>query len=124
MCGVLISMLELGGRFHERVLRPLFFGTLNTPPRARAAAARAFGRIPFLNGGLFAPTPREQRSRRLRFTDESMRLVFSDLLGRYRFTAREHDERCAETAIDPEMLGKAFESLMGAGPRRQSGAFY
>ena len=32
-----------GGRFHDRVLRPLFFGTLNTPVRRRAPAAAAFG---------------------------------------------------------------------------------
>src|SRR5262249_21306183 len=47
------------GDVHTRVLLPLFFGTLNTPPRRRAARAQAFGRVPFLNGGLFSPTPAE-----------------------------------------------------------------
>src|SRR6185437_13316872 len=47
-----------------------------------------------------------------------------DLLTRYRFTAREDAAGWSEAAIDPEMLGKAFESLMGAPERRASGAFY
>jgi len=116
--------MEHGGRFHARALQPLFFGTLNTPMRSRARAARAFGRIPFLNGGLFARTPLERRHRHVTFPDDALGLVFSDLLTRYRFTAREDGAGWSEAAIDPEMLGKAFESLMGAQERRASGAFY
>ena len=116
--------MEHGGRFHARALQPLFFGTLNTPIRARSNAARAFGRIPFLNGGLFARTPLERRHRHVEFPDDALGLVFSDLLTRYRFTAREDAAGWSEAAIDPEMLGKAFESLMGAPERRASGAFY
>ena len=112
------------GRFHARVLRPLFFGTLNTRPRDRAPAARAFGRVPFLNGGLFARTPLERRFRALTFPDEEMGALFADLLGRYRFTAREDRATWSEAAVDPEMLGKAFESLMAPPERRASGAYY
>ena len=46
------------------------------------------------------------------------------MLGAYRFTAREEQDRWSEAAIDPEMLGRAFESLMAARERRTSGAFY
>ncbi len=113
-----------GGEYHRRVLLPLFFGTLNTPPEVRAPAARAFGRIPFLNGGLFAPTPLERRRREVRFPDEALGLIFGELLTRYRFTAREESAGWSEAAIDPEMLGKAFESLMASRARRSSGAFY
>ncbi|MGH7633684.1 MAG: hypothetical protein ACRENC_08125, partial [Gemmatimonadaceae bacterium] len=116
--------MEHGGRFHARALQPLLFGTLNTPMRSRARVARAFGRIPFLNGGLFARTPLERRHRHVDFPDDALGLVFSDLLTRYRFTAREDGAGWSEAAIDPEMLGKAFESLMGAQERRASGAFY
>jgi len=112
------------GGYHRRVLLPLFFGTLNTAPRARSAAARAFGRIPFLNGGLFARTPLERRCRTVAFPDDQMGRVFGELLTRYRFTAREDRSTWSEAAIDPEMLGKAFESLMAARERRASGAFY
>ncbi|HEX6537285.1 MAG TPA: DNA methyltransferase [Gemmatimonadaceae bacterium] len=116
--------MERGGDYHGRFLLPLFFGTLNTPVAHRAKAARALGRIPFLNGGLFARTPLERRRSELRFTDEAMGLVFSELLSRYRFTAREEGTTWSEAAIDPEMLGRAFESLMDARARRVSGAFF
>jgi hypothetical protein len=116
--------MERGGSYHKRVLRPLFFGTLNTRVLARASAARAFGAVPFLNGGLFAPTPLERRWPRLQLTDASLGRAFGDLFSRYRFTAREDSDAWSEAAIDPEMLGKAFESLMCSGERRSSGAFY
>src|SRR5437773_4498517 len=43
--------------FHRVALHPLCFGVLNRPAVERSAAARALGRLPFLNGGLFEPTP-------------------------------------------------------------------
>lgn len=113
-----------GGDYHRRVLRPLIFGTLNTPRQRRAAAARAFGRVPFLNGGLFARTELERRLGDACWNDEAFGLVFGRLLGRYRFTAREDQPRWTDAAVDPEMLGRAFESLMNTDTRRDSGAFY
>ncbi|MGK2961806.1 MAG: Eco57I restriction-modification methylase domain-containing protein [Gemmatimonadaceae bacterium] len=113
-----------GGRFHQRVLSPLFFGTLNTSPRNRAPTAIALGRIPFLNGGLFSRTPAERRVGRARFSDEALGDVFGELLCRYRFTAREDSARWTEAAIDPEMLGRAFEGLMSSRERKLSGAFF
>jgi hypothetical protein len=113
-----------GGRYHERVLCPLFFGTLNTRPRDRADRARSFGRIPFLNGGLFARSREERSHRKQFFSDEALGDLFGELLTRYRFTAREDTSVWSEAAIDPEMLGKAFESLMASGDRKNTGAFY
>ncbi|HET7456443.1 MAG TPA: DNA methyltransferase [Gemmatimonadaceae bacterium] len=115
-----------GRPFHQRVLLPLFFGTLNTPQRRRAAAARAFGRIPFLNGGLFARTSLERRcgGAHAQFPDEALGTLLGDLLHRYRFTAREDSVAWSEAAIDPEMLGRAFESLMSTTDRRSTGTFY
>ena len=68
-----IDACARGGRFHDRVLRPLFFGTLNTPFRRRARTARAFGRVPFLNGGLFARTPVERALARPRLLRRRVR---------------------------------------------------
>ena len=116
--------MERGGEFHSRVLRPLFFGTLNTPVGRRARVARDFGRVPFLNGGLFARTTLERRRRDITFPDEALGTVFDDLLVPYRFNAREESNEWSQAAIDPEMLGLAFESLMHEGTRRASGAFY
>lgn len=114
-----------GGRgAQQRFLEPLFFGTLNTPASRRAPAARAFGAIPFLNGGLFTRTPVESRCRALRFRDEALGTLIGDLLGRYRLTARETSAEWSEAAVDPEMLGRAFESLMAGGDRRDGGVFY
>jgi hypothetical protein len=113
-----------GGAFHQRVLLPLWFGTLNTPMRRRARAARAFGAVPFLNGGLFAKTALERRHGRARLADEALGRFFAEVLGAHRFTAREEQASWSEAAIDPEMLGRAFESLMAARERRTSGAFY
>lgn len=114
-----------GGRgSHRRLLEPLWFGTLNTPWRARAATARAFGRVPFLNGGLFTRSPIETRYRDLRLTDDSIGSMIGGLLSRYRLTARETTEAWSDAAVDPEMLGRAFESLMHQGTRRAQGAFY
>jgi Eco57I restriction-modification methylase len=112
------------GEVHRRLLDPLFFGTLNTPVIKRATAARKLGRIPFLNGGLFARTALERASNDLRFTDESLGELIGGLLARYRVTTHETSPSWSEAAIDPEMLGRAFESLMAAGDRRSSGAFY
>ncbi|HWH51856.1 MAG TPA: DNA methyltransferase, partial [Gemmatimonadaceae bacterium] len=113
-----------GGRFERRVLRPLFFGTLNTPAAKRAAAARTFGRIPFLNGGLFARTPLERASRAVSFADDAYGALLYDVFAQYRFTAREESVEWSEAAVDPEMLGRAFESLMASAERRRTGAFF
>lgn len=113
-----------GGEVHRRLLEPLFFGTLNTPHAHRATAARALGRVPFLNGGLFARTPLEKRHRQIRFSDHALGAMIGGLLSRFRVTARENSTEWNEAAVDPEMLGRAFESLMVSEERRASGAFY
>ncbi|HET8772676.1 MAG TPA: DNA methyltransferase, partial [Thermoanaerobaculia bacterium] len=56
--------------------------------------------------------------------DEDFGELFDQLLVRYRFTPREETETWHEAAIDPEILGRAFESLMESPERRATGAFY
>jgi N-6 DNA Methylase len=113
-----------GGNYQRKILEPLFFGTLNTPTRQRSTRAQNFGRIPFLNGGLFSRSQLEKRRRDCAFTDESFGNTYGSLLSRYRFSGREDSADWSDASIDPEMLGKAFEALMGAGERKSSGAFY
>jgi hypothetical protein len=113
-----------GGSYQKRILEPLFFGTLNTAVRARSPRARKFGRIPFLNGGLFGRSHLETRRRDSVFADEAFGNAYGSLLSRYRFSAREDSSDWSEASIDPEMLGKAFEALMASGERKTSGAFY
>lgn len=119
-----VRQLEAGGRLHDRVLRPLFFGTLNTPRRHRAPAARSFGAVPFLNGGLFAPTALERRFQRWEFDDDAISHLVVAVIDRYRFTAHEDSSDWSEAAVDPEMLGRAFEGLMADADRKRSGSFY
>ena len=118
------QMERIGHGLHRRLLDPLHFGTLNTAVARRAAAARAFGRVPFLNGGLFTRGPVEARCRDLVLPDDAIAAVIGDLLARYRLTAREQSQTLSDAAVDPEMLGRAFESLMGDETRRTRGAFY
>jgi hypothetical protein len=116
--------LASGGSYQRTVLHPLFFGTLNTAARDRSARAKAFGRIPFLNGGLFARSQLEKRRRGSLFSDDAFGDAYGSLLSRYRFTSREDSSLWSEASIDPEMLGKAFEALMAPDERKSSGAFY
>ncbi|HET7619224.1 MAG TPA: N-6 DNA methylase, partial [Vicinamibacterales bacterium] len=118
------ACMRLGGRFHHRVVLPLFFGTLNTPPRKRAPEARRLGRVPFLNGGLFARTAIERRAGTWRYPDAAFGALFSELFHRYRFVAREDSATWSEASVDPEMLGRAFECLMAVEDRRASGVFF
>jgi hypothetical protein len=113
-----------GGSYHRKILEPLFFGTLNTRPHARATRAHQFGKIPFLNGGLFTRTPLECTYRRSLFSDEALGTLYGDVLARYRLTPREDSPAWSEAAVDPEMLGKVFESLMATAERKASGAYY
>ena len=104
------------------VLMSLFFGCLNTPREARSAAAQKLGAVPYLNGGLFEPSAFERRHEALHLSNELMSRVIDDVFEKFAFSIDESD--AAGTHIDPEMLGKVFESLMASGERAASGSFY
>ena len=116
--------VDCGGRYQRRILEPLFFGTLNTRFQSRAPLARAFGRIPFLNGGLFSRSHLEKSTRPFTMSDEAFGNAYGLLFSRYRFNAQEESAHWSDASIDPEILGKAFEALMAADARKTSGAFY
>lgn len=107
------------GQLHRHFLRPLFFGTLNRPAEFRERAI-AFGRIPFLNGGLFEPHPLERRYRN-DLPNTAWRSAFDDLFERFHFTVR---EGVAPGSIAPDMLGRVFEGVMAPEARRSSGTYY
>ncbi len=106
-------------RIHRDLLLPLFFGTLNRPVADRRGAARTFGRIPFLNGGLFEPHPLERRYHP-DIPDPVWRDAFDTLFERYHFAAAE----AGPGSIAPDMLGRVFEGVMDPGARRGSGTYY
>ena len=115
--------------FLDAVLEPLFFGVLNTPPENRKEIfvkngwnielADAWKDIPYLNGGLF------EQTREDKFTVKFPKKLYQELfkfLGQYNFTIDENDPDDAEIGIDPEMLGRVFESLLE--DNKDKGAFY
>ncbi len=113
----------------ESVLEPLFFGILNTEPAKREqifsrngwqqSLVEKWASIPYLNGGLFE---RDEVDNLRIILPES---IFSNLfffLASYNFTVDENDPDDAEIGVDPEMLGKIFESLLE--DNKAKGAFY
>ncbi len=112
--------LGQGRRLQRDLLRPLFFGTLNRPAPERSRTPRAFGRIPFLNGGLFEPHPLERRWR-ADLPNAVWREAFDFLFERFEFTA---DEAGRPGLVAPDMLGRVFEGVMEPAERRGSGTFY
>jgi len=127
--------------FFNDCLEPLFYEALRHDRREVDDYYKAFNcKIPFLNGGLFDPIhdydwvntdillPDElfsSRSKSTRFNsrvDEGTGIL--DVFDRYNFTVREDEPLEREVAIDPEMLGKVFESLLGPQERKSKGTFY
>ncbi len=111
-----------GDEFFSVVLKALFFGCLNTPPGERDTASRKLGRIPYLNGGLFEPSAFERRHPDLHLPNDLMQRVIVGVFEKFDFSSDEGD--AAGTHVDPEMLGKVFESLMAAEERAATGSFY
>jgi hypothetical protein len=107
---------------YASLLRPLFFGCLNTAAHERNGVARRLGKIPYLNGGLFEPSAFEERHPDLDLGDDLLQRVVEDVFERFAFSIDESDHAGAH--IDPEMLGKVFESLMNTDERLSTGSFY
>ncbi len=107
--------------FHRALLHPLCFGVLNRPEATRGPKARALGRVPFLNGGLFEPTTLERRYGPAIWSNADWRDAFDDLFERFHFSVREDD---AGELVAPDMLGRVFEGVMDPAERRSSGSYY
>lgn len=121
--------LDRQADFLEKVLEPLFFGIFNTESDKRMDLFEKEGwdpelleqwcDMPYLNGGLFE----RDEVDKMRITLHSR--LFEDLfnfMASYNFTVDENDPDDAEIGVDPEMLGKIFESLLE--DNKAKGAFY
>ena len=117
------------GDFLEQVLEPLFFGIFNTEKANREQLFKAkkwdmglledWKELPYLNGGLFERDTVDEQNITLPAS------LFEDLftfMASYNFTVDENDPDDAEVGVDPEMLGKIFESLLE--DNKAKGAFY
>lgn len=91
------------------------FWTLSTPPRSEGGR---FPGIPFLNGGLFddddfaQPADTRKTNPPLKVRNRTLKRVFDELLEAFNFTVTEDTPLNQEVAVDPEMLGKVFESIV------------
>lgn len=111
-----------GEEFFSSRLTRLFFGCLNRPQSQRDDQARGLGSIPYLNGGLFDLSAFERRRSGIHLSNALFNQVIEEVFERFAFSTEEGEEEDAH--IDPEMLGKVFESLMAGEERLASGSFY
>ncbi len=123
--------------YYKNRLEPLFFETLNTPKESRSKDKNSnslFGtddKTPYLNGGLFEPHKGDWLGdSTLDFPAGFFERLFEHF-GNFNFTTDESTPEYEQVAIDPEMLGRVFESLLatqleesGAQARKAKGAFY
>ena len=123
------------GGFH-RWLQALFLDAFNNRRAAVAANSAlpddvrvSFLGMPFLNGGLFEQNDLDELG--FSVPDEFFIQLFDrfereepGFLERYNFTVDESTPLDVEVAVDPEMLGKVYESLVAEEERHAAGIFY
>ena len=115
--------------FVHEVLEHLFFHALNTDRKAENDLydTRVFPervRVPYLNGGLFEEDEADRCFKACtdaHFPAELFEKLFT-FFEQYNFTIDENDPDDAQVGVDPEMLGRIFESLLE--DNKEKGAFY
>ena len=114
---------EEGKNFFNDVLEPLFYKGF--AEEVSDFHYSEFGyMVPFLNGALFEPINNYDWVKTdINLTNSIFSNVFKTF-DKYNFTVKEDEPLEKEVAVDPEMLGKVFESLLEGGDRKQKGAFY
>lgn len=115
--------------FYKNKLELLFFDTLNRETIERKHPDTL---TPYLNGGLFDINSNDfYNDQKLSFPVGFFNHLFA-LLNKYNFTVDESSSEFQHVAIDPEMLGRIFESLLaeqidevtGGDKKKSTGAFY
>lgn len=108
--------------FFNDILEPLFYEALR---RDRSDVDHYYSRfdckIPFLNGGLFDPIGDYDWVNSDLVLPDSLfankqKTGILDVFDRYNFTVREDEPFEKEVAIDPELLGKAYEKFNAIRP--------
>ena len=124
---------------HDRV-EPIFFEVLNKqiPQRDSEFQQGLYGKVPYLNGGLFHAFDGEAgdfynvntKQSDIEIPDNWFIGLFRTL-DTYNFTIDENLENDVDLSIDPEMLGRVFENLLaeinpetGQIARKSTGSYY
>ncbi len=115
--------------FYNDILEPLFYEALRIDRRHDDDYYSRFNcKIPFLNGGLFDPIgnydwvhtdiiiPNELFSNNVKTKEGDTGNGILDIFDRYNFTVKEDEPLEKEVAIDPELLGKAYEKFNAIRP--------
>ncbi|MFA7298182.1 MAG: TaqI-like C-terminal specificity domain-containing protein [Candidatus Absconditabacterales bacterium] len=95
--------------FYNDYLEPLFYEALSNE-RNTDVYERFDLKIPYLNGGLFEQEY-DRKNTFINPKDEIFEKII-DTFDRYNFTIHEDDPYDREIAVDPEMLGKIFETMI------------
>jgi hypothetical protein len=115
--------------YYRSKLEILFFETLNKELLERQHGDTT---TPYLNGGLFDVSSTDFfNDQKLTFPNGYFNQLF-ETLSKYNFTVDESSPEFQQVAIDPEMLGRIFESLLseeidevtGSSKKKITGAFY
>lgn len=118
--------------FFENWLKVLFFEAFNNKYTVRRSyMPESIHKIllmaPYLNGGLFSENKLDKPDFDFHITDTRFRKVL-DLLERYNFTVNESTPLDIEVAVDAEMLGMVYETLVNIAEdedrRGDAGIFY
>lgn len=114
--------------YYGEVLKQLFFSTLNTPINERMSLKDVD--TPYLNGGLFEYHANDWPAETVEFPEGYFARLYEHF-DRFNFTTDESSPDYEQVAIDPEMLGRVFESLLatqrtetGESARKAKGTFY
>lgn len=115
--------------FFNDILEPLFYEALRTDRSYDDDYYSRFNcKIPFLNGGLFDPIgnytwvhndillPDNLFSNDIKTPEGDLGDGILDVFDRYNFTVQEDEPLEKEVAIDPELLGKAYEKFNAIRP--------
>jgi len=112
---------------YKDLLKPLFFFAFSKndtyiPLNLPEEFINEFKNLPYLNGGLFEENELDNES--INIDDGTITGIFDNILNKYNFTVTEGTPFDEEIAIDPEMLGLVYESIVNEEERSGSGIFY
>ena len=122
---------EQANSFVDRWLNVLFFEAFNNKFHGGHrhfpdTIFKALSSAPYLNGGLFRENTLDGEHDFL-ISDQRFKGIF-DFLEKYNFTIAEDSPLDQEVAVDPEMIGKVYESLVNVSDetdeRGDAGIFY
>lgn len=113
---------KAGKNYFNDYLEPLFYEALAEKRGEDDFFEKLNCRVPFLNGGLFESVY-DWKNTEIKIHNEVLGKLL-DFFDQYNFTVDENTPSDQEISVDPEMLGKIFEELLGVKDRKDKGAFY